>query len=312
MSAEFIEKRVWARLRVACRKCRRPAVVAVAYFAKGAAKLLPLKKGSLLVVDASESSVKNGQTCPAELLQLQKKHVRIFSVHNLHAKVYVFGGQAFIGSANASQSSSAKLIEAVVRTTDSEAVKSARRFVKQLCLQELGPEALRRLQKLYRPPKFPVDIPRKQPANSNGRVRAQLSGLHLVHLQPKGYPKGSEEAAAQGRQVAESKRKHRRTHFLDEFSWSKDTFSKGDAVVQLVDEYEGSKLVVPPGEVIDTRKWSNGRQHCTFIYLEVPHRRRIRMNKLAKRLGRGASKKLKRSGRVNQDFAGKLRAVWQN
>lgn len=311
MSVEFIDKGVWTRLRRANKKCRRSAAVAVAYFAKGAAKILPLKKGSRLVVDASEASVKNGRTCPADLLRLHKKGVHIFSVQNLHAKVYVFGSQAFIGSANTSSHSETTLMEAVVRTSDREAVKAARKFVKRNCMERLGPEELAGLQELYRPPKFPNGAPRKQHRNSTGRVRAQLSALRLAHLQLSDYPKGSEEAASKGRKVAESKREHRRFHFLDEFRWSNDSISKGDTVVQLVDEYDGPKLVSPPAKVIDTRRWSNGRQKCTFIYLEVPRHRRIRMNRLAQRLGRGAAKRLRRSGWVNSRFAERLRQLWQ-
>jgi len=73
MSAELVTGDVWGRLRKAHRKTRRQASVAVAYFGKGAAKLLSLKKGDQLVVDASENAVKSGQTYPEDLLTLLKK-----------------------------------------------------------------------------------------------------------------------------------------------------------------------------------------------------------------------------------------------
>ena len=133
MTTEFIEDGIWSRLTKAAKACRGPAVVAVAYFSEEAAALLPIPKGSQLVVDASEATVKCGLTCPADLLRLHKKGVRIFSVQNLHAKVYVFGAQAFIGSANASNSSATRLKEAMLRTTERDAVKAARAFVRELC-----------------------------------------------------------------------------------------------------------------------------------------------------------------------------------
>jgi len=49
--------------------------MAVAYFGKGASRLLPLTAGSRLVVDASECAVASGQTCPADLIKLVARGV---------------------------------------------------------------------------------------------------------------------------------------------------------------------------------------------------------------------------------------------
>ena len=49
--------------------------------------------------------------------------MRIFSVANLHAKVYVLGTTALIGSANASQHSAHTLVEAMLLTTDRKVVE---------------------------------------------------------------------------------------------------------------------------------------------------------------------------------------------
>jgi predicted Fe-Mo cluster-binding NifX family protein len=51
-----------------------------------------------LVVNASVAAVTSGQTSPQALLALHRKGVRIYSNAQLHAKVYVFGSKAFIGS----------------------------------------------------------------------------------------------------------------------------------------------------------------------------------------------------------------------
>jgi hypothetical protein len=312
MSTDLIEKQVWDRITEAAKSCRRPAAVAVAYFNEGKARLLPLRRGSRLVVDASEAAVKAGQTHPADLLWLQKRRgVRIFSVENLHAKVFVFGGQAFVGSANVSQRSANVLIEATLRTTDRSAVKAARAFVRGLCIQELGPEALERLNKLYRPPKFPDRTDGERSGKRNGRAQAKLTGMRLIHLEWYDPPAASEWAEEQGRRSAQSKRHHRGTHDLQHFHWPNDSIHPGETIVQVMDEDGGSQYVYPPGEVVSIRRWSNGRQRCTFVYLEVPRRRRIRIKKLGKDLGRGAIKRLRRAGSVSTDFAEKLRKAWQ-
>src|SRR5262245_11427904 len=111
---ELLTRNCWTLLKAAAHKCRQPADVAVAYFSSGAAKLLPLPTGSRLVVDAGERAIRSGQTHPADLKALVKRGVRIFSVPSLHAKLFVFGARAFIGSANVSNHSAHTLIEAMV------------------------------------------------------------------------------------------------------------------------------------------------------------------------------------------------------
>jgi len=227
----------------------------------------------------------------------------------LHAKVFVFGNQAFVGSTNVSKRSEGTLKEAVMRTTERETVRAAKNYVRGFCLQELGSESLNRLKQLYREPRFPGGKKRRR--KQAGRLRAEFSKLRIAKLIIGDPPKGSELAEEQGQKFAESKRKHRRTHFLDKFQWNNNSFRRGESVIQVVEERDGRSLVVPPGEVINTKDWSNGRQSCTFVFLEVPSGRRMRVNKLAKRLGRGASKRLRRSGWLRSDFAERVRRLFQ-
>ena len=181
MVTELVVGDVWPRLIRTRRKGRRGARVAVAYFGKGAARLLSLQKGSQLVVDASDNAVKSGLTCPNDLIVLLKKGVRIFSVANLHAKVYVFGTTALIGSANASRHS-ATLVEAMLLTTDRKIVEKSKVFVQSIAKNELGPEQLRRLQKLYRPPRRPLGGTRRKNKPQGARVTASLPPMRLVPL----------------------------------------------------------------------------------------------------------------------------------
>jgi hypothetical protein len=149
----LLTNHIWPTLTAAVKTSPRPAV-AVAYFGQGAAKLLPLPHGSHIVVDASDGAVKSGQTCPAELIKLLKRGVRVYSRKNLHAKIFVLGTKLFVGSANVSQHSAHALREAMVVTTDRSAVAAARTFIRELCVQEIGPEMLSHLAKLYRPPRL--------------------------------------------------------------------------------------------------------------------------------------------------------------
>ena len=129
MTTRFLQSRIWDRITSLTKKQTGRCQVAVAYFGKHASDLLPLEKGSTLVVDMSPKAVGSGQTNPAEIIKLLKKGVEIHSVENLHAKVFVLGNMAIVGSTNASQLSAGSLIEAAVETTDEAVVSSCKQFV---------------------------------------------------------------------------------------------------------------------------------------------------------------------------------------
>jgi hypothetical protein len=251
MKSQFVSDGVWKVLTSAA-KSRKPALVAVAYFAQGASKLLALAPNSRLVVDASDGAVKSGQTCPTDLRRLQKRGVVIYSYPDLHAKVYAFDGLAFVGSANASNSSSSRLTEAVIRTTEQRVVRSAKAFVQGLCLDELSPGRLDRLARIYRPPRMPKGDGRQGKAPRR-RPQSELPRLFLAQLKRIDPPEGSEDAYRRGALVAKSRRKRVRSYILDDFCWGKNSlFRAGDKVVQVVEESGTHHLIDAPADVIYT------------------------------------------------------------
>lgn len=311
MKTNFVSDGIWKSITSAAKRSRKPALVAVAYFAKGASKLLPLAPNSRLIVDASEGAVKSGQTCPADLKRLQKRGVVIYSYPDLHAKVYAFDGFAIVGSANVSNSSSSRLTEAVVPTTERHIVRSAKNFVQSLCLDELSPSRLDKLANIYMPPRIPGGGGHKNKAPQR-RPQSTLPRLFLAQLVMKDPPEGSNDAYQKGLLVAKSRRKHARTYVLDDFSWGKTSlFRPGDKVIQVVEEGRNHRLIDAPADVIHIRKWSGNGRHATFVYVELPDVRRVRLDKLAKRLGYGAKKKLHKNGLVrDRVFTEKLLGNW--
>jgi NgoFVII-like restriction endonuclease len=242
---------------------------------------------------------------------LQDRGVIIYSVPNLHAKVYVFDGLAMIGSANVSSNSATKLVEAMARLTDRNAIRSAKKFVHDLCYDELSPGTINQLQKLYKPPRF-VDGMRAVGERRRHSARVALPRLFLTQLVRGGVPAGSEDAERRGFKIAKSRRKHGRTYVLQDFNWAGvAAFRRGDKVIQVVKEEDGSRLIDAPGDVIHTHRWRQGNRHVTFVYLELPKMRRTRLERVAKRLGYGAKKKLFKNGLVrNSAFAKKLLTNW--
>jgi hypothetical protein len=216
MSTTLLTQDIWPQLTKIARGTRQPCAVAVAYFGAGASQLLPLPKNSRLVVDASERAIASGQTCPADLIKLVKRGVRAYSVPNLHAKVFVLGRAAYIGSANASNRSASHLVEAVVRTTETDTVRSARQFVRELCLHELTPAVLKHLAKLYRPPHVPGGQPRKL-NNKEVSIRPALPRLLLGQLRLVDWSEREQAFHDTALAVAKRRREHPRNFELDSF-----------------------------------------------------------------------------------------------
>jgi hypothetical protein len=310
MSTIFVSKGIWPQLTKAVRNSRQRCVVAVAYFGAGASNLLPLAKGSRLVVDASERSVASGQTCPADLIKLATKGVQIYSVPNLHAKVFVLGRAAYIGSANVSSRSATHLVEALLRTNETSAVHAAREFVQNHCLHELTPTVLRRLAKLYRPPIIP--------GGNQGKTRqvgiAKRPSLPRLLLAQCGRGDWSVRDLALHKAaivVATKRRQHPRSFDLDSFGLEgKCVYRRGDVVIQVVDEGGGRQLMMPPGNVLHVRTRRYPKGQVSFVYLELPARRRRNIKSVARALG--CTQNELRSDKVIRDssFAQALLHAW--
>lgn len=287
---------IWTALQARARSSKKPAFVAVAYFGKGAAALLPLPKGSHLVVDASDGAVRSGQTCPAELLKLQKR-VSIYRYPNLHAKVFVFDRTAFIGSANASNHSAKVLQEAVFQTDDSAVVGTVRRFVRDLCIDLLGPDELRRLAKIYRPPKVPGGKERRTRA-----PRRKLPELRIAATRPFDHPEDVLRAAEAGEKVASKRAVGGKSFEIDWFSWSGESaFQIGQFVIQVYRNGQRGS-VSPPGRIVHLKRHKNR----TLVYTEQTDDKWLPFS----RFPPGLKKLLDRGGAKNEAATRALLTFW--
>ena len=127
---------------------KQKSLVAVPFLGKDAVKLLPIPSGSILVTRFNVAAVKAGQVSPLEVIKLLKRGVKVHSYANLHAKVYVFGKRAFIGSANVS-SSSKRLTEACIETTDLKIVGQVKSFIQELTGDLVTLEQAKKMVPLY-------------------------------------------------------------------------------------------------------------------------------------------------------------------
>ena len=111
----------------------RRVIAAIAYVGDGAAELLPLRAGDTVVVNGSRNALASGATSARLLRAWYEQDVTVYAHESLHAKVFVVGGTAFVGSANLSRRATlADTAEAAIQTTDSGIVAQAREFVRRM------------------------------------------------------------------------------------------------------------------------------------------------------------------------------------
>jgi len=304
-TARLLTTTVWHDITRAAKARPNDCRAAVAYFGQGASKLLPLKTGSVLVVDMSEASVGSGRTSPKDILSLIKAGVEVHSVRNLHAKVFAFPRRVFVGSANVSRSSSDGLIEAVLSSSDSSVISAARRFVDSLKGERISPQRAKTLLKIYKPPQFG----RTKRRIGTSRV-PQHSTLWLVPLVIKQWGERDYQEAEKGRPEARRRMRSTRRFTLDEFSWSGAPFTGnkvqlGHLVLQITREGD-QKFVTRPGIITYIRQYQQRGKHRAIVFVEVPRRsRRINLKRALRVLGPAASelRTLRSSPRMVRNLA---------
>lgn len=307
MANSLITTNVWRTLSSHARKTRRRSIVAVAYFGKGGARLLPLRKGSLLLVDASETTVKCGQTSPAELLKLYHKGVHIYSKACLHAKIYILGNRLFVGSANVSNHSKNTLTEILYSTTEPQSISSAKDFIFSFCRLPYGEEKLKRLQKLYRPPSSKI----RNTARRKSSIKNDAN-FYTAHIALTGYNEEEEKNAKIGYDFARKNHKKKARHVFEDFIVNGDYGPKiNDYILQI--DLEGKKqFVCPVGRLIHKRTWKtkNDKKRTTCI-IEIENKKRKNWNLFLKKLSPIEKRSITKDKKQTKAFADKIFSLWK-
>lgn len=146
------QKSVWPIIKNQIKRSKKSHQIfaAIAYVGSDAAKIMPLRRGDILVCNASDAAIKQGSTSATALKSFFNRGVRIFNEPRLHGKVVVFPKRAFIGSANVSSRSRDVLLEAVIETSDPGIIVSSQRFVERhaLAISRFNRDDIKRIQKI--------------------------------------------------------------------------------------------------------------------------------------------------------------------
>jgi phosphatidylserine/phosphatidylglycerophosphate/cardiolipin synthase-like enzyme len=127
----ILSHNLWREISAHAAKAKRRHA-AIAYVTED---LLGLKRGDVLVTDASPSAIRSGETNAKLLKTLLRRGVAVHSCASLHAKVIVLDEVAVIGSGNMSRASRSALIEAAVMTDAPTTVSAVASLIAQLVRQ---------------------------------------------------------------------------------------------------------------------------------------------------------------------------------
>jgi len=302
MAIELITENVWSEISDYASKFDGPSFVAVAYFGINGSKLLPLKKDSMLLVDASNKAVKSGQTNPSELLKLYYEGVSVYSLENLHSKIYVLGKTMFIGSGNVSNNSANNLKEIFVKTDDEKALRDGIEYIKQYCHIELGEKQLKDLEKIYVPQKMTF----QKPINVSKEESLNVPIFHIFKLKERDFSEDVLNEFKRGRKDAKKKITKKSRHIIDEIEWKGKLNAKvGDVALQITKDEDGD-YVSPPGTIIHIHKTEINSKDRYYFYIEVPDVELIPIEEIKKKLGREFSQQIQRAGKKSDSFGLKM------
>ena len=235
-------------------------LAAIAYVTNNA--YLRLKRGDILICDASDSSIKSGQTSAKVLQQLARSGVQIFSCPGLHAKSLVSGDCVVVGSSNLSTLAAERLIEAAFVTRRFQARSQVRAFIEKLkAISTPIDDAF-----LKRATRLPVTRRFRSTTSVRALVTTPTNKTWVVSTTP--LSERVQERERKHEEAGERRAKQRITNPRSDLYWIRftgklrfrKTASEGDSVIEISSNSRGNRCrVFQPRPILlrqDKENWT--------------------------------------------------------
>ncbi|MDP3929186.1 MAG: hypothetical protein Q8R57_09195 [Bacteroidota bacterium] len=303
MEEGFYTENIWEMISNEAKLAKGKSYVSVPYFGEGASKKLPLKKGSLLVVNAEKQTIATAGTSPNDLISLKSVGVEIHSNALNHSKIYVVNNTLFVGSANATNNSSENLKEAIWVSKNKIEIEKAIAFIKSLKVNPIGDEQLISLSKIY-------NTKKTENWNYNNENKPLHNNVFVWVVDYDNYSDGFEEAADKLYKEVKKIRKSNKTHRIDEIE--SDTICETGINVMQVYKNKGKFIIYPIGSVLGFKPFTNDEKTISFaIMIEVSRKRRgINIDRLGSQFTENELKELKQDGKLSNKLAQKFIDYW--
>ena len=242
------------------------------YVGKGAADLLRLGRGDILLCSLTLENSRAGSVVPSELRRLARRGVRLYTRADLHAKVFLLGSRAIVGSANFSKHSRDCLDEAGVLVTARAEVTAIREWFAMRFAEPVESEWLATCEKAYRA----AERRRAPPQHRVPEARTVVAGPWVIST----APDPSDDAREQRQRdtiekEGQARVANRRSSSVETLKWTDDDWFRerarvGDVVVEFHRE-RGTQRVQPHARILARRegKAASG-ETATYFALEFP------------------------------------------
>ncbi|MCX5658336.1 MAG: phospholipase D family protein [Planctomycetota bacterium] len=266
---ELVSLGVWDKIKTLAKR-GRPRLAAVAYASSDA--YVKFGRGDVLIVDASDRAISTALTSAKVLAAAARRGAQIFHMPGLHAKVFVLGNTAVIGSANMSVSSANDLIEAAFVTDSRSAVAAAKSLILQLADQAnvVDERFLKRIKAI----KVERTGGRGGGKRKSGiKVDTSGSSTWIVGLGELKEDEHEDEAARadEGERHAKELQKWGNSHIYWIRCGGTDSFSRqakpGDFIIQILKPLRGATRVLRHCAVL---RRQNEPGNVTRFYIEEP------------------------------------------
>jgi hypothetical protein len=274
---------LWSNIRKYANKAKRRQV-AVAYVGHGAASILPLRRNDVLILDLSETTVRNGQVDPSEVGKFIDRGVRVYRCPGLHAKIYLFDNVVIVGSANLSKHSRDYLVEAAIVSSNKNLLEEAEDFLMSLKKEsyEVSKQFVEKLKKFYRPP-----------VHEKKRVAAKpKSALWIIPVTEEKVPDMDKKFISQKEE--ELKLNIDSSEYSIGYIWGgkRPREKKGDRIIQIFTSYTDNTSVIPPSRVIAVHK---GREYWYTFLAEQKKIKKLPWRKFAITMKRAGYKRISKN-----------------
>lgn len=287
---------IWEMITQEATKAKGKSYAAVPYFGNKAAELLPLKKGSLLVVNADNHSVIGGVTSPFELEKLFKKGVELHNNPSVHAKIFVINNTLFVGSANVSNNSANYLKEAVWVSKDKIQIVKAIEFIKNLKHESIGQAKLNALKPIFNTKPIYKTIQNKIPY------------MHVWLVDDVDYSDEFNEVAIELYEEVKDNITIDNRHRIDELE--SDEPCTNDILVMQVFRSGKTTEVYPFGKVIGNKPFITNGQLSYVIFIQVEEKKPFSIKKLEKYFEKEELLYLQKNHKLPKALASKFINFW--
>jgi hypothetical protein len=264
---------LWRELRGLARRSSARRLIAVPFVGKGASGLLPLRRDDALLCALTLANCRAGAVCPAELRKLRRRGVRLYQQPNLHAKVFLFGRSAIVGSPNLSVYSKDNLDEAALLVSDTRCVRDVRLWFQERLTEPVSPGWLDKCEKAYRPPRV-IGLRGQRLGNQN---RFGGRKVWIVGVKETDFPKDEDAAYRAGEAAARTRLSRPRRMDIEPIRWAhadglSERVEAGDLMIQVFDYADArGRRVLPVGKVLGVKRLRSKRGGLAhYVYLELP------------------------------------------